>query len=252
MMVGPNSKMKTSAVRIADAGPRRLVAEHVERPNFVGQAGQQVIEHLRISFRACRKAGLMASTSGPMRLPSEPLIITTSPASQAVEQRVLQPVRCFGISTAAMRRASFPINAPSVARRRIGHRPWPRPPPRQARHGALAPARRAPACRPERRCGGRPCRARHGREAPARRAPKPDWHCSFHRSAVNSPFGDVEPQAHAAALGRLRAAPAPVRRAPDRRRQASRRASTARLFSAMMLARNAELVDDRFAENVAP
>ena len=51
--------MKSSAVRIADAGPRRLIAEHVERREFVGQAGQQIIEHQ--SDCPCRRLDKRAS-----------------------------------------------------------------------------------------------------------------------------------------------------------------------------------------------
>src|SRR5687767_7233310 len=60
--------------------PRRLVAEHVEDRDLIGQAGEQVIEHQRRSLSAGWNCPLMASTSGPMRLPSDPLTITTSPA----------------------------------------------------------------------------------------------------------------------------------------------------------------------------
>jgi hypothetical protein len=57
---------------------RRLIAEDVEERDFVGEAGQQKEKH-QDSLESGGCAALIASTSGPMRLPSEPLIITTSP-----------------------------------------------------------------------------------------------------------------------------------------------------------------------------
>ncbi len=59
-------------------GPRRLVLEDVEQRHFVGETGEQVEEH-QDSFRTGGNFCRMASTSGPIRLPSDPLTITTSP-----------------------------------------------------------------------------------------------------------------------------------------------------------------------------
>ena len=123
-----------------------------------------------------------------MREPSEPLTMTTSPARIVAEHGRLQRRRGLGIAAPALAgsasqsaRISGPQQRPDRRRRRRLVRARPR-----CSAGAPRPA---PACRRERRSGGRAPTGWPGRAARKPRASKPGWHCSSRRSASELPPG---------------------------------------------------------------
>ena len=68
------------------AGAEGDVAKDVERPDLIAEVHQRVEHPSTLQAAAGPNRVSMASTSGAMRVPSEPLIITTSPGAHGVEQ----------------------------------------------------------------------------------------------------------------------------------------------------------------------
>ncbi len=172
------------------AGAHREVAEHVEDRERAGKIGQP-IEH-RIN---------------PERTPLARGALRRELAGERLDDRAhLRAERALDhhrVARAAPRRAPR-LRAPRMSRH---SRPGVRregPPTDSAYSGPAqntrstefstigsarpraAPRRAgpAPACRPARRCAGRAARPAPGRAAPAPPASRPDWRCSFRRSAA--------------------------------------------------------------------
>ena len=170
-----------------------------------------------------------------MRLPSDPLIITASPALTA-------PAQCSLDFRRSRRPAPLPLGCGIVeqmphvaARRQRPDRHRPRQRHRRDRRDKLAlwgpkfqhVAEHRDAARIGLRAAPSPARR-------ARRASTPDWRCSFRRSAATAPPGDGQNRAGAAARrrGRIPASAASGTRR-HRRRSRCRAATTASEFCAM-------------------
>ena len=121
MIDGPNMKTKTSAVIDRAAGAERDVAEHVEDRELVGQIDQP-IEHTHqpcadasASCPAAREGreddAFSALTMGPMREPSEPLTMTTSPARIARQHVRFERGGVLGIAAPALGGKRLPQRA---------------------------------------------------------------------------------------------------------------------------------------------
>ena len=91
MIAGPKRKTKMSAVIVAPPVAERDVAEDVEDRHLIGEAGRAgralgdflAPAGLRGALAGAKRA-FSASTSGPMRLPIEPLTMTTSPGAPSL------------------------------------------------------------------------------------------------------------------------------------------------------------------------
>ena len=191
MIHGPNMNTKTSAVIIEPAGAHRQVAEDVEDRERAGKIGQP-IEHRINLERTPRRGRLAPRTGGVERLDDRP---------HPRAERALDHHR---VARRASRRAHRP-RAPRTSRH---SRPGARregPPTAPAYSGPAQNTRsiavvhdrlgqaamqlgalraRAPACRRAPRCAGRAARSAPGRAGRAPRASRPDWRCSFRRSAA--------------------------------------------------------------------
>ena len=191
MMPGPNSITNSSAVMIGAAGAERDVAEDVQRPDLVAEV-DELVEHPSppIGTAMCRRPGLFAacelahvivrpcaisaSTSGAMRMPSDPLTITTSPARTRRARASAIPSDVGAQRPAARRRQRLEQALHVAGHRQRPDRRRPRQPARRAPRAAPRPSAPSSSMSPSTamRRGKRVARhRRHGRRAP--RASRP-------------------------------------------------------------------------------